>query len=59
MSTDKLIAVQNGTGNWGYVNETGEEVIPCEYRPILHYGHTELSYPAPLSCSKMKAGSTL
>lgn len=47
MSTDKLIAVQNGTGNWGYVNETGEEVIPCEYRPILHYGHTELSYPAP------------
>ena len=47
MSTDKLIAVQNGTGNWGYVNETGEEVIPCEYRPILHYGHNELSYPAP------------
>ena len=47
MSTDKLIAVQNGTGNWGYVDETGEEVISCEYRPILHYGHAELSYPAP------------
>lgn len=29
MSTDKLIVVQNETGNWGYVNEAGEEVIPC------------------------------
>ena len=47
MPTKNLIAVQNSSGYWGYVDASGTEVIPCEYQPVLHYGWKELSCPAP------------
>lgn len=47
MPTKNLIAVQNSSGYWGYVDASGTEVIPCEYQPVLHYGQKELSCPAP------------
>lgn len=32
-----LAAVQNEEGKWGYINEEGEEVIPCEYDIVSPY----------------------
>lgn len=32
-----LAAVQNEDGKWGYINEEGEEIIPCEYDFVSPY----------------------
>lgn len=56
MSSGGLIAVQK-QGKWGYVNEQGKEVIPCEYEALWGYMRswdaenneqiTQPAWPAP------------
>ena len=50
MVGDKLIAVQNTDGNWGYCDKSGREVIPCIYQGTLHAKgglHGFFDYPFP------------
>ncbi len=43
--TYDLIAVCKN-GLWGYVNEEGKEVIPCQYLPVYTYKSNEVAFPA-------------
>lgn len=47
MAGESLIACQNDEGLWGYVNQSGVEIIPCEYQAAFEYSFGNAQYELP------------